>query len=207
LRQLRDAIEAADVELWSLLIDGGDISDPTHHERDTAWTEAWFDVAAQLGARNARVSGGKQEPAAESLARSQKNFATLAQAAQRRGVRLMTENWHNLMSTPEAVLTVLDGLDGDLGLCADFGNWRGAQKYDDLAQIIPRAESFHAKCHFSGPAQPDRADFVRCLELSRTAKDAGPYTLIYDGPGDDEFTGLRTEREMVLPYCESKAIS
>jgi sugar phosphate isomerase/epimerase len=200
LRQVRVAIEDAGVELWSLLIDGGDISSPDHHERDVTWTESWLDVAVQLGARNARVSGGKQAPTSESLARSQRNFARLATAAEQRGLRLMTENWQELMSTPEAVLTILDGLDGEVGLCADFGNWRGPQKYDDLAEIMPRAESFHAKCHFSAPDQPDRADFVRCLELSRTAQAAGPYTLIYDGPGDDEFSGLQVEQGMVRAY-------
>jgi sugar phosphate isomerase/epimerase len=200
LRQLRSAIEAADVELWSLLIDGGDISHPQHHERDTAWSERWLDVAAQLGAKNARVSGGKQEPTADALARSGRNFARLADAAEARNVRLMTENWHNLLSTPEAVLTILDGQDGALGLCADFGNWSGPDKYADLAKIMPRAESCHAKCAFSGPGQADRADYQQCLDLTAAVDFAGPYTLIYDGPDADEFGGLRVEGEMVAPY-------
>ena len=29
---------------------------------------------------------------------------------------------------------------------------------------------------------------------------AGPHTLIYDGPGDDEWEGLAIEREVVNPY-------
>jgi sugar phosphate isomerase/epimerase len=200
LHQLRGALDAAGVELWSLLIDGGDLAHPADHERDTAWAESWLSVAAQLGAKNARVSGGKQTPIAETIRRSQHNMAHLATAAQKQGLRLMTENWQALMSTPDVVLTVLDALDGAVGLCADFGNWSGPQKYDDLAQIVPRAESCHAKCHFAAPEQPDRVDFVRCLELTRAVNFAGPYTLIYDGPGADEFTGLRIERELVLPY-------
>lgn len=200
LRQVRSAIEAAGVELWSLLIDGGDIAHPEHHIRDTAWAEQWLDVAKELGAKNARVSGGKQEPTPAAVARSTQNMARLADAAQRRGVRLMTENWQNLMSTPEVVLEVLGKLDGAVGLCADFGNWRGPSKYDELAQIMPRAESCHAKCHFSATGAPEREDFVRCLELTRAAGFAGPYTLIYDSPGADEFAGLRLEQEMVEPY-------
>jgi hypothetical protein len=200
LRQVRNAIEEAGVELWSLLIDGGDIAHPDQHERDRAWVEGWFDVAAALGAKNARVSGGKQEPDPAAIARTTQNMARLADEAQKRGLRLMTENWQNLMSTPEVVLGVLDKLDGAVGLCADFGNWRGPTKYDDLAQIMPRAESCHAKCHFTAAGAPEREDFVHCLELTRAASFAGPYTLIYDSPGVDEFAGLRLEQEMVRPY-------
>jgi sugar phosphate isomerase/epimerase len=200
VRKLRSAIESAGVELWSLLIDDGDIAHPLHHERDATWVEIWLDVAAALGAKNARVSGGKQEPGQEAVARSERNMARLAEAAQKRNVRLMTENWQNLLSTPEIVLEVLDHLDGAVGLCADFGNWRGPQKYDDLAQIFPRAESCHAKCHFSASGQMDRVDFEHCLELTRQAGFAGPYTLIYDGPGNDEMAALQLERAVVLPY-------
>lgn len=200
LRQLRSAIEAAGVELWSLLIDGGDIAHPAHHERDRAWAEQWLDVAKALGAKHARVSGGKQEPTPDAVARSAENMAQLAEAAAQRGLRLTTENWQNLMSTPQVVLAVLDQLDGAVGLCADFGNWSGPTKYDDLAQIMPRAESCHAKCHFGAPAQPDAADFIRCLDLTRDVGFAGPYTLIYDGPSADELGGLALERELVRPY-------
>jgi sugar phosphate isomerase/epimerase len=200
LQQVRHALETAEVELWSFLIDSGDLAHPEHHERDRQWAEGWLDVAAQLGAKTARVSAGKQAPNAETMARSQANLAQLAAAAQQRGLRLLTENWQNLMSTPEVVLTMLDRLEGAVGLCADFGNWQGEQKYADLAQIFPRAASCHTKAHFSAPGQMDQADYVRCLDLTRAAGFAGPYTLIYDGPDSDEFAGLAQERAVVLPY-------
>jgi sugar phosphate isomerase/epimerase len=81
LGQVRDAIAAAEVELWSLLIDGGDLSHPADHARDAAWAEGWWYVAAQLGAKNARVSGGKQQPSSAAVALSEQNFAHLADAA------------------------------------------------------------------------------------------------------------------------------
>jgi hypothetical protein len=205
LQKLRIAIETAGVELWSLLIDSGDITHPVHSERDMAWISGWLDVAGQLGAKNARVIAGKAEPSAASVAQSSRNLAKLADYAWARGVRVMTENWLNLTPSPDVVLTLLNNLGGKVGLCADFGNWKGAQKYEDLAQIFPRADSCHAKCHFSAPDQPDRADFVQCLELTRAANFVGPYTLIYDGPGNDEFAGLRLEQEMVLPYLNGVA--
>ena len=95
---------------------------------------------------------------------------------------------------------VMEPLNGDVGLCLDFGNWKGADKYENLAQIARYAESCHAKCSFAAPLQANRDDYVRCLELTRVAEFGGPYTLIYDGPDDDEWAGLDVESELVKPY-------
>ena len=46
----------------------------------------------------------------------------------------------------------------------------------------------------------DTEDYVQCLDLAQAAGFAGPHTLIYDGPGDDEWEGLALEREVVNPY-------
>ena len=66
--------------------------------------------------------------------------------------------------------------------------------------IASRAESCHTKAHFNAPRQMDKVDYVRCLDLVRGAGFSGPHTLIYDGPGDDEWEGLALERNVVLPY-------
>jgi hypothetical protein len=112
----------------------------------------------------------------------------------------MTENWFDLLSRPEYVSSVIESLEGRVGLCLDFGNWKGPTKYTDLASIAPYAESCHAKAHFKAPFEMEVGDFVRCLEITKGAGFSGPYTLIYDGPGDDEWEGLAAERDVVLPY-------
>jgi hypothetical protein len=204
LASLRTALADAGVTLFSLLIDGGDISDPEKAERDLAWTEGWLDTAAALGAANARVSAGKSAPSDQSIARSREGFERLAEYIDINlngsGLRLMTENWHTLLSTSEAVHMLLKPLDGRVGLCADFGNWSGPTKYDELAAILPLAESCHAKCSFQTQTEFDREDYIRCLDLAKDAGFTGPYTLIYDGPGDHEWLGLGLERDVVTPY-------
>jgi hypothetical protein len=184
------------------LIDAGDLTDPVQGERDLAWIAGWLDDAAELGVERGRVIAGKSQATAETMAASIGGLRVLADRAGALGLRLTTENWLALMASPAQVLPVLDALEGRLGLCVDFGNWHGAQKYENLAQLMPRAESFHAKCHFAEDGRMDQADFVRCLELARTATLAGPYTLIYDGPNADEWTGLDAERALVVPYLE-----
>ncbi len=200
LNELRGALEAANVELFSLLIDHGDITHPKYANRDLVWIGEWIDTAGMLGATCTRAIAGKAVPSADTLEMSRTGLKKLAERANVNGVRLMTENWFSILSTPENVSTLLDGLDGEVGLCLDFGNWQGETKYADLKVIAPRAESCHTKAHFLAPGEMDRDDYMRCLELTQDVGFSGPHTLIYDGPGDDEWEGLSIEREVVQSY-------
>lgn len=200
LDELRAALDAAGIELWSLLIDGGDMTDPEHGARDLAWIQGWLPVASALGARNVRVVAGMQPPTPDAIDRSVAGLRRIADEADRYGVRVMTENWHALMDSPSVVNEILARLDGDVGLCFDFGNWRGPGKYDDLAAIASHADSCHAKCAFDAAGVPDADDYTRCLEIVDAAGFAGPFTLIYDAANDDEWHGLAQERELVAPF-------
>ena len=200
LNELRSELKAANVDLFSVLIDHGDITHPEYADRDLAWIGEWIEIAGLLGATCARAIAGKAAPSAETLEMSRNGLRKLAERADVNGVRLMTENWFSILSTPENVLTLLDGLEGKVGLCLDFGNWQGETKYTDLKAITPRAESCHTKAHFLAPGEMDKEDYIRCLDLTQDADFSGPHTLIYDGPGDDEWEGLSIEREVVQSY-------
>jgi sugar phosphate isomerase/epimerase len=203
IADLRRALDFAGVALFSLLIDAGDITHPeaAHREADLNWIKGWISVAARCGAKNVRVIAGDAQPDAEGRAvrLSAAGLRQLSAYAQERGVRVMTENWHALTMRPENLLALLDRLEGEVGLCCDFGNYKGLAKYDDLAAILPRADSIHAKAHFSQPGLMDRDDFLRCLNLSREAGFSGCYTMIFDGPGD-EWTSLEMIQEEIRPY-------
>ncbi len=202
LEELRGTLDAAGVELFSLLIDDGDITHPDHSRRDLDWIRGWIETAGSLGAKRARVIAGKQPYSRENLALSAAGLRELAACGQENGVRVTTENWFALLARPEPVLELLDRLEGTVGLNADFGNWEGPTKYADLAAIFPRAESCHAKCAFSAPQSPDETDYRRCLELAQQADFSGPYTLIYDGPDDNEWAGLALEADLVRPFLK-----
>lgn len=200
LADLRAALQAAQVELFSLLIDDGDIVHATHAERDLAWIRRWIEVAATLDAKRMRVIAGKSAPTQESLAKSTQELKRLAILTEEAGIRLMTENWFGVLSTPAAVHTLFEQLEDRVGLCLDFGNWNGPGKYRDLTQIATYAESCHAKAHFSGPNALDVADYTQCLEITTAAHFAGPYALIYSGSDDDEWAGLAREMQIVQTY-------
>lgn len=197
LAELREQLRIAGVTLQTLLIDAGDITDPVNGARDTAWIAGWVEVANELGAENARIIAGKQQPTPENIERSIAALRQLADANAGSPLRLVTENWFDLLSSPSVVHEVLDRLEGRIGLLGDFGNWSGPTKYQDLASIFPRAELCHAKATFAD-GQLDEADYAACLSAAEGAGYKGPYTLIFDADHPHEWTGLAEERDFIL---------
>lgn len=197
LSELRDQLERAHVRLQTLLIDAGDITDPDNGRRDTAWIARWLETAHALGAENARIIGGKQPFSPEGLDRAAAAFEELLRANAGAPMRLVTENWFDFLSTPAAVHALLDRLDGRIGLLADFGNWRGPDKYSALRDIFSRAELCHAKASFVD-GRLDEADYGACIDAAETAGYTGPYTLIFDADRPGEWAGLAEERDFIL---------
>lgn len=197
LGELRDQLKVSGVTLQTLLIDAGDMTDPLVGERDTRWIAGWLEVANELGAENARVIAGKQPTSTEALERSVLGFRHLLSANAGSSVKIVTENWFGLLSTPEAVHVLLDQLDGQVGLLADFGNWTGPDKYADLKSIFPRASLCHAKANFTS-GQLDEADYGLCIAAAEEAGYTGPYTLIFDADHPHEWSGLAEERDFIL---------
>jgi sugar phosphate isomerase/epimerase len=197
LAKIRAAFEASGIVIQTLLIDDGDITNPATRARDLAWIASWIEAAALLGAENARVIAGKAKPTAEALALSVDALRKMAELGKARGVRVVTENWFDTLSTPEAVHHVLDGVGPDLGFLADTGNWGGATKYADLASIFARAELCHAKTDFGPGLVIDADDYGKCIKAAQDANYAGPFTLIFASEGD-EWAGLAAERAFVL---------
>lgn len=196
LGELRDQLKIADVTLQTLLIDAGDISHPEHGARDQAWIAGWIETANELGAQNARIIAGKQKPTRDALDRSVKALTALADGNAGSSVRLVTENWFDLLAEPAHVHFLLDKLDGRIGLLADFGNWGGPSKYADLKSIFNRAELCHAKASFID-GDLDEADYGQCVALAEAAGYKGPYTLIFDSEIPSEWHGLGIERDFI----------
>lgn len=203
LDEFRAALKEARVELFSLLIDEGDITHPVHGERDYKWIEGWVEVAAELGADRMRVIAGQAQPTQEAFEMSAKRLYLLAHAADMEGVRLTTENWYDLLGKPEHVWSLLYALDGKVGLNLDFGNWEGETKYSDLAEIAHMAESCHAKGDFSS-GQLDTEDYNRCLDILHEAEFSGPFTLVYEET-EDEWQGLEIQKNIIAPYVNARA--
>lgn len=197
IADLRSAVEEADVKVQTLLIEDGDLSDPETAQRDVKWMAGWIDTAVALGAENMRVIAGKAQPSDATLHRAEIHLRQLAEQTADADIRLVIENWFDLLPGPTELNRVLDALNGKVGLNGDFGNWERAGKYADLARIMGRAELCHAKGRYSA-AGLDVEDYVRCVELSSAAGYRGPFTLIYDSPyHENEWTGILEERDCI----------
>jgi sugar phosphate isomerase/epimerase len=196
LDQLRGRLADAEITLLTFLVDDGDLgaTDETTRQRDLAATRRWIAVAARLGARYVRVAAGLAEaaPGDPAIAQAARSLSTLAAHARECGTILITETWRPLALPPENLRAILAATGGAVGHCADFNNYAGygdPAKYDALRAVLPGAVTVHAGGQFDSAGQLDRADFRRCMALARESGFAGPYVLIFSGPGD-EWDGL-----------------
>jgi sugar phosphate isomerase/epimerase len=197
LGELKSALADAGVALQTLLIEAGDISDPATADRDAAWISGWVDVAAELGAENARIIAGKQKPSKDALDLSAAKLVEIAGRNSGSGVKLVTENWFDLLPTPKEMHYLLDATDGLIGLNGDFGNWSDPRKYEWLGAIFGRASICHAKASFAN-GKMDAEDYGRCVDVAEAASYLGPYTLIFDADRPDEWSGIAEERTFIM---------
>lgn len=197
LGELADALRGAGIVLQTLLIESGDLGDPETAARDTDWISAWVETANEMGAENARIVAGRQQPTREALDRSAAGMDVIARRNAGSPVALVTENWLDLLSTPEAVLYLLDRTEGRIGLNGDLGNWPAPDKYEALEKIMGRASLCHAKAGFAD-GRMDEDDYGRCIDIAEAEGYAGPYTLIFDSDTPDEWTGIGIERDFII---------
>jgi sugar phosphate isomerase/epimerase len=196
LQNTANIFRDAGVTIQTLLIDDGDITNPTTRDRNLKWIADWIEAAAHLRAENARVIAGKSAISEPVLQLSIEGLRALSKLGAKLGVRIVTENWFETLSTPQAVHHVLDAVGPDLGFLADTGNWQGATKYQDLQSIFARAELCHAKTSFSAGLVLDEVDNAKWLAAAKAANYQGPYTLIFADDGD-EWDGLKIERDFI----------
>ena len=148
IAELGSALDGAGVELFSVLIDAGDIThpDPDTRAQEMAWIRDWLDITAQCGASHARVVGGYQPvernggPISEHpvIRRSAQGLGQLAEYAGAQGVRVITENFRETTNRADQVLAILALCGGDVGLCADFGNYRGRTAMRSWRPFFPK---------------------------------------------------------------------
>ena len=192
LAELASEAQANDVELYSILIDDGDItaSDDEVCSMHTSWIRGWIDTASELGAKAARVIAGDADPAqphgdlmADPVVRkSAAGLMELHAYGETKGVKVFTENFRNLALKADQLLAILELCDGHISICADFGNFKGENRYEEFAKIAPHATSAHAKAHYTddGAIIPD--DLTGGMQVLHQHAFQGPFSLIFDQP-------------------------
>ena len=202
LAALHAALTAANVQLFSVLIDTGDISnaDPVRRAADHKLVEGWIDAAAALGAQGVRIiAGDAASDDSAALARAAEELRALALYAEQRGVQVRTENFRPLLTTAVNCLALLDTVGGAVGLCADIGNFAKQHRVAEFSAVVPHANVVHVKSEYDTNGQIQPQDVQACLAVAVASGFDGPYTLVYDR-GGDSWAGLAELAGVVQPY-------
>ncbi|NHN28266.1 sugar phosphate isomerase/epimerase family protein [Paenibacillus agricola] len=184
--QVRNAFQAAGVDFASLLLDYADLSsnDPARRAADLEWCRSWIDLAAKAGAHRVRITAGKSASAdKDALKRSTEAFIELSNYSAGLGIRMMTENLGKLLATSVYCREFLELCDSKVGFTADFGNFE-QDKYRQLAEVLPLAETVHVKAETDESGEIDIEDFQHCMKLLVEAGFRGPLSLTYLGVGE-----------------------
>jgi len=126
ISQLRQALADSGVELFSVLIDAGDIAHPDEAQRanEVVWVREWMEIAARCGAQCVRVIAGEASDG-EAVQVSAANLRTLASFGRTLGIGVMTENFRTLGTRVESLNTVLDLCNGRWGCALISATSRG----------------------------------------------------------------------------------
>lgn len=194
LQELRAEMNRCGVELYCLLIDDGDITDPSlaGRSRDIAWIQRWIRAGSACGATNVRILPGYAsiEAGQEALIDhpvikdSASELRRLAQYGRELNVQMITENITPLGRHARRICAIIERCEGEVQLCGDFDNFDLPDKYGELQMIMPYATSVHAKGVFSPTGDLNTDDYRRCLQITRESGFDGPYSLVADAPGN-----------------------
>jgi sugar phosphate isomerase/epimerase len=193
-------LQQAEVKLWSLLIDTGDIAAPDDTKRNSDIEEIkyWIDVAAALGAERVRIVAGNQEPTPEVIERSSKHLGELLAYAKSKNIKASTENWQKTSLDADVLLQLLQN-NPELGLCADIGNAEQTKdKYATLKKLLPKASTIHVKARYDN-SQIEQRDLEMCMNLINEANFSGVMTMIYDKK-QNEWEGIAQLKNVVTRF-------
>ena len=200
LDELRSAFDAADVELYQLLIDIGEVAsaDPTERSASIALTKRWMEIAAELGSSGVRYVPGDSKPNSENISASGEAFRELYDYSVECGVEPATENYKVFNNEADDLLQVLDIADRDYGVVADFGNAKGPRKYDNLSKLMPRATAIHQWVMIDDEGRINMEDSKRCLNMARDNDFDGPVMLL----GGHPYHQYKETRELAVAVEE-----
>ena len=134
IRELRSELDAHEIDLYSVLIDAGDVAhpDPEHARLRGDLGARMAGLAAELGARCARVIAGDAPPAGSGpieddpvVCASAESFRELARSARQLGIGSSTENFRSLAVTSTPCPPCSIGARGKLVYVQTSGTLRG----------------------------------------------------------------------------------
>ena len=188
LDEVRGRVAEVGAQVINVPIDVGNISDLDEKRRrhDLDNIKRWMDVAAYIGSPCARVNSGRQPEGKEDLSITISSYRELAEHAAMLGITLLLENHGGLSADPANIIKLVEGVASErFRLCPDFGNFKESVRYKGLEMMFPYAAVAHVKTfEFDENGEEVKYDLRRCLAIAERAGYKGPFSVEFEGPGD-----------------------
>jgi len=141
----------------------------------------------------------QQKPS--SLDMAIRSYTELSNYAQELNLKLLLENHGGLSSDPENILRIVESVNhSSFGLCADFGNFEEAMRYDGLRKMAPYTWMVHAKTYdFDEKGEVPQFDFSRCLAIFRDSGFDGFISVEFEGQGE-QYQGVQRTIDLIHKY-------
>jgi sugar phosphate isomerase/epimerase len=165
---------------------------PPGPKRDEQITDVtrWIDRAAELDAPVIRIFAGNVARGStedQAVSWAIEGIKAVLPHAARKGIVLALENHGGITASATQILKIVKAIDApNFGVNLDTGNFRGADPYDEMAQLAPYAMNVQVKTEIerNGTRIKEAADLARVLAILREARYSGYVVLEYEAAED-----------------------
>lgn len=195
----------------------GDLAASSEAERTQAVEnhKKWVDAASAMGCHSVRVNLFGSEVADEWKSNSVKGLTAIASYAAEKEINVLVENHGGLSSNAAMLAQIMEEVDMDnCGTLPDFGNFCMRRKdpndysqgcaeaydfYQGVEELMPYAKAVSAKSHeFDQEGNETEIDYVKMLEIVKSAGYSGFIGVEYEGDGMSEEEGILATKTLLL---------
>jgi sugar phosphate isomerase/epimerase len=145
--------------------------DPKIREKDVLLTKAWIVAASKIGAPMVRVFDGAipkgyennwEEPAQWMIA----CYKECAEFGAKYGVKVGIQNHGDMLQTAPQCKYILEKVNSKwVGLILDTGNFKTADPYKDIAEMVPYAINWQVKESVFEIGNPIKTDYDKLMKI------------------------------------------
>lgn len=145
--------------------------DPKIREKDVMLTKAWIVAASKIGAPMVRVFDGAipkgyennwEEPAQWMIA----CYKECAEFGAKYGVKVGIQNHGDMLQTAAQCKYILEKVNSKwVGLILDTGNFKTADPYKDIAEMVPYAINWQVKESVFEIGNPIKTDYDKLMKI------------------------------------------
>jgi L-ribulose-5-phosphate 3-epimerase len=202
LAELKTRQQDNKVRALLIMIDGeGALGDADEAKRIKAVENhyKWVDAAKELGCHSIRVNAQSIDKYEEAKKLASDGLRRLSEFAAQRKINVIVENHGGLSSNgkwlSETIAAV--GLD-NCGTLPDFGNFTEYDRYQGVADLMPKAKAVSAKSYdFDAEGNETKIDYAKMMKIVVDAGYDGFVGIEYEGKAD-EYEGIRATKKLLM---------